>query len=153
VAEVLRISLSTGAVLGTVKTPPLSRVLLAPGTNGLWLAQSLESGWPSGHPRPALLYFVGINATRPVAIPRPGDYVNWLVAAGRAAWANVQAGTDTEDITSFPTPGSAPVTVTVAATNANVPTNVGEGPSDAPPVLDDPGSGSFTLGPGGCEHW
>ena len=148
VAEVLRISLSTGAVLSTVKTPALSRVLLAPGTNGLWFAQSLESGWPSRKPRPALLYFVGNNATRPDVIPQPGDYVNWLVAAGTAAWANVQTGPNTEDITSFPTPTSLPVTVTVAATNANVPTNIGEGPSDAPPVLDDPGLGLVYAWPG-----
>jgi hypothetical protein len=148
VAEVLRVSLSTGAVLATVKTPSLSRVLLAPGANGLWFAQSLESGWPSGKPRPALLYFVGNNATRPEVIPQPGDYVNWLVAAGTAAWASVQTGTDTEDITSFPTPTSPRVTVTVAATNANVPTNIGEGPSDAPPVLDDPGLGLVYAWPG-----
>ena len=152
-AEVLRISLSTGAVLSTVKTPALSRVLLAPGTNGLWFAQSLEGGWPSGKPRPALLYFVGNNATRPDVIAQPGDYVNWLVAAGTAAWANVQTGPNTEDITSFPTPTSLPVTVTVAATNANVPTNIGEGPLTRRLYLTTPGSGSCTPGPGGCGLW
>ena len=147
-AEVLRISSSTGTVLGTVKTSAVSRVLLAPGTNGLWLAQSLESGGPSGKPRPGLLYFVGNHATRPDAVRQTGDYVNWLVAAGTGAWANVQTGPNTEDITSFPTPTSPPFTVTVGATNANVPTNIGEGPSDAPPVLDDPGLGLVYVWPG-----
>ena len=148
VAELLRISLSTGAVLGAVKTPALSRVLLAPGTNGLWLAQSLESGWPSGKPRPPLLYFVGNNATHPDVVRQAGEYVNWLVAARTAAWANVQTGANSEDITSFPTPTSPPLSVTVAATNANVPTNIGEGASDAPPVLYDPELGLVYAWPG-----
>ena len=153
VAELLRISLSTGAILGAVKTPALSRVLLAPGTNGLWLAQSLESGCPSGKPRPPLLYFVGNSATHPDVVRQAGEYVNWLVAARTAAWANVQTGADSEDITSFPTPTSPPLSVTVAATNANVPTTLARGRPTLRLYSTTPSSGLCTPGQGGCGHW
>ncbi len=147
VAEVLRISASTGKVLATVRVPALSRVLLAADADGLWMAQSVESGWPAGHPRPALVYFLGAGAVAFKVVPAQGDYVNWLVAAGHTAWVNMQTGARSEVFATYPAPGPKPLSVAVAASNAQVPTNYGEGPSDAPPVMYDPGFGLIYAWP------
>jgi hypothetical protein len=46
--ELLRVSETTGAVLERWKMPSLARALLATNFNGLWIAPSIESGWPAG---------------------------------------------------------------------------------------------------------
>lgn len=147
-AQLLRISLSAGTVLATVKMPALSRVLLSAGPQGLWFAQSLESGWPSGKPRPALVYFVGVGVTRPEVVPQRGEYLNWLVTSAGATWADVQTGDRSQLIETFSGPRAAPSAVEVAGTNAQVPSNFGEGPFDAPPVLYAPGPGLVYAWPG-----
>ena len=91
-AEVLRVSVSTGQVLATVKMPGLSRLVLSAGADGLWMGQSVETGWPSGKPRPPLLYFVGVHTTKPEVVPEAGLHVDWLLASGHGAWADVQTG-------------------------------------------------------------
>lgn len=134
-AEVLRVSLSTGQVLATVKMPWLDRVILSAGADGLWVGQSVESGWQSGKSRPPLLFFVGADTTKPTAVPQTGLHFDWLLASGHGAWADVQTGMDSQSIETFSSPNAAPSTVRVAGTGAKVPNNIGEGPSDAPPVM------------------
>ena len=140
-AEVLRISLSTGQVLATVKMPGLSRLALSAGANGLWMGQSVETGWPSGKPRPPLLYFVGVHTTKPEVVPQAGLHVNWLLASGHGAWADVQAGKGSQSVETFSGPNTAPATVRVAGNGTQVPDNIGEGPFDAPPLMYAPGTG------------
>ena len=121
-AEVLRISASTGAVLGRASMPTLTRIILAADADGLWFSPSLETGWLPGHP-PDLLYFVPLGGTHPVVVQagpptRSGGtsvaYANWIVAAGRRAWVDVEVGrrAGSSVIETLPTPESAPRKVT-----------------------------------------
>ncbi len=140
-AEVLRVSLSTGQVLATVKMPGLSRLVLSAGANGLWMGQSAESGWASGKPRPPLLYFVGVHTTKPEVVAEAGLHVDWLLASGHGAWADVQTGRASQSVETFSGPHTAPATVRVAGNGTQVPDNLGEGPFDAPPLMYAAGTG------------
>lgn len=93
--ELLRVSETTGRVVERWKVPSISRALLATNANGLWLAPSIESGWPEraapseqladrsvyrvtpGVRVPARVFNVGIGGAR------------WLVANGQSAWIDV----------------------------------------------------------------
>jgi hypothetical protein len=138
-AEVLRVSLSTGKVLATTKLPALSRIELAADDDGLWFAPSRETGWPAGSNPPAVLYFLAIDATRPRVVQQQeslGQGVNWMVAAGHTAWVNVTTNLKATTIVTetFNTATSKPLTVADGA-KTPAPSNIGEGPTDAPPVL------------------
>jgi len=148
-AEVLRVSLATGKVLATVRMPSLTRVLLAANDDGLWFAAGQESGWATGSSKPPILYFLGTNAIRPEVIQQKGQSVNWLVASGHTAWANVLAGnsTTTGQTVTFLTPASKPLAV-VGSPNTPPLIDIGEGPPDATPVLDVPGIGLIGVSPG-----
>ncbi|MGH9029029.1 MAG: hypothetical protein ACRDV4_05380, partial [Acidimicrobiales bacterium] len=78
-----------------------------------------------------------------------GRFVNWLVARDHTAWANVE--TDVKSRTAvtetFRTTGSAPEKVVDAATTPML-SDIGEGPFDAPAVLDAPPVGLVAAKPG-----
>jgi hypothetical protein len=138
-AEVLRISLATGRVLASAQMPVLSRIALAADDDGLWFAPSQETGWVTGTSPPAVLYFLPIGATHPHVVQQRESLaqgVNWMVAAGRTAWVNVTTNPKAPTIVTetFKTPGSKPLTV-MDATGTPAPSNIGEGPFDAAPVL------------------
>jgi hypothetical protein len=77
------------------------------------------------------------------------SFVNWLVAAGHTAWANVttnqQLGTVVTE--TFTTPSPKPLSVTDAK-NTPTPSDIGEGAFDEQPVLDVSGFGLVAAKPG-----
>jgi hypothetical protein len=133
-AEVLRISLSTGKVLTTVRMPQTSRIILAPDDDGLWFGQSNESGAPSGTP---VLHFIPLGSTHYSAIKSAGVAVNWLVAARHTAWASVMTSrtTRSSELETFhgPSPPAGSVVDKSAQAGAIDPA---EGVFDAPEVLE-----------------
>ncbi len=143
-AEVLRISLTTGRVMATVTVPSLVRVELAANTEGLWIGRSQET--PLGSTPAALLYFLGVRATKPKVVIRNGDYVSWLAAGGHAAWATLigadKSGASITD--SFPTATGKPRATTLSP-KVIVPIETGQESFDAQPVLEDPGVGLFFI--------
>jgi hypothetical protein len=146
--EVLRISATSGKVLATATMPALTRIELAANDDGLWFAPSTETGF-AAHSPPGVLYFLPTSASRPVVIQRKGQYVNWLVASGHTAWANVSVtGQNGAALTeTFTSAASKPLVVTNAAKTPS-PTNIGGGPADAPAVLYAPGFGLIAALPG-----
>lgn len=144
-AEVVRISLTTGQVMATVTVPSLVRVELAANGDGLWIGRSQETTLVGSKP-PALLYFVGVRATKPRVVIRSGDYVSWLAAEGHAAWATLvgadKSGAPITD--SFLTPTGKPRVTTLSST-VIVPIETGQESFDAQPVVEDPGVGLFFV--------
>lgn len=147
-AEVLRISLTSGEVLATVPMPTMVRVMLAADEDGLWIGAGSET---VSSPKPPLLYFLAVGATHPKLLQQGGasSFVNWLVAAGHTAWANVttnqQLGTVVTE--TFTTPSPKPLSVTDAK-NTPTPSDIGEGAFDEQPVLDVSGFGLVAAKPG-----
>jgi hypothetical protein len=151
-AQVLRISLSTGRVLDRVSMPSLVRITLAADDDGLWFAPSSETGVTAHSKPPELLYFVPVGSRRANVIEKPrepGQVVNWLAAEGHTAWANVETvlSTGTAVTETFASPGSPPETVIDGAETPR-PSDIGQGPFDAPAVLDAPRIGLLTVVPG-----
>jgi hypothetical protein len=146
--EVLKISATSGKVLASAAMPALSRIELAANDDGLWFAPSSETGF-AAHTRPAMLYFLPTSTSRPEVILRKGQYVNWLVASGHTAWANISVdGPEGTAMTvTVTSPASKPLAVTNPAKTPS-PSNVGEGPADAPAVLYAPGFGLIAALPG-----
>lgn len=147
-AEVLRISLASGAVLATVPMPAMYRVMLAADEDGLWIGAGVET--VSGS-KPPLLYFLAVGATH-LKLVQHGDassFVNWLVAAGHTVWANVTTDRQLGAIVTetFATPSSKPLSITDAK-NTPSPSDIGEGAFDEQPVLDVSGFGLVAAKPG-----
>ena len=111
-AEVLRISLSSGEVLASVPVQTNTRVILAADDDGLWIGAGVESS------SPPLLYFLALGATRPKLVQQgnSSSHVNWLVAVGHTASANVTTNEERGTIVTetFRAPSSKPSTVTDA---------------------------------------
>ena len=90
--ELLRISETTGRVVERWRMPQIDRALLATNASGLWLAPSIESGWPA-HATSAekvadeSLYHVASGMAAPVRVfdVGPGG-ASWLAAKGRDVW-------------------------------------------------------------------
>jgi hypothetical protein len=147
-AEVLRISLTSGAVLATVPMPTMTRVMLAADEDGLWIGAGSET---VSSPKPPLLYFLAAEATHPKLVEQGGEssFVNWLVAAGHTAWANVTTNQQLGTIVTekFTAAGSKPLSVTDAK-NTPAPSDIGEGAFDEQPVLQVSGSGLVAAKPG-----
>lgn len=133
-AEMLRISLSTGAVLSTVLMPQTSRIILAPDDDGLWFGLSNESGDAPGTP---VLYFIPLGSAHYSTITLSGVAVNWLAAAGHTAWASVMTSlaTRSSELATFQGPSSAPSVVKDGSAAAGV-IDPAEGVFDAPEVLE-----------------
>jgi hypothetical protein len=149
-AELLRISATSGAVEASVPMPPIDRITMAADDDGLWFAPSIESGWPAGGAPPkGLLYFISRNALRPrVVQAATQNTVSWIAAVAHTAWAGAahdgQQGAITETLSS---PDSRPQIVHDPA-GTPVPSDIGEGPYDAAPVLTAPGVGLVAAQPG-----
>jgi hypothetical protein len=90
--ELLRVSETTGTVQQRWVMPEITRALLAVNADGLWLAPSNESGWPSRTPASELvlywsLYRVSPGARAPSRVFTIGsDGALWLVASGHTVW-------------------------------------------------------------------
>jgi hypothetical protein len=147
--EVLRVSESTGAVLSTVHLPWSARVLLAADEDGLWIGQSAEGGWQRGEKLPLL----ELGARAPIVAlqsPQPldGGRVDWLAAFGHTAIAAVSDYSRSTETSIDTLQGPTGHPLIVKTGNAWQPTNIGEGPFDAPPVLEAPGIGLVAAMPG-----
>lgn len=140
--EVLRIDISTGEVSATIPFPSLPLAELAADSDGLWMARSQETP-SSGTKPPALLYFLGTRSSSPKVVIQRGDYVLCLAAAGHTAWATLIGG-NAELTDTFASPSSKPHTVKLRS-NAIVPIELGQDPSDAQPVLVDANLGLFFI--------
>jgi hypothetical protein len=93
--ELLRVSLTTGRLVGHWKMPEIDRALLATDADGIWIAPSNESGWPlhASAPEKALvdsLYRVAPGMTAPARVFDVGSNgARWLVANGHSVWVSV----------------------------------------------------------------
>ena len=92
-SELLRISLTSGAVLARVSMPDLPRPILAADNDGLWVAPAVNGG---GH----AVYHVAPGATTAtLVLKRSGpQYVAWMVAAGHDLWLDVASGGKTQTL-------------------------------------------------------
>jgi hypothetical protein len=91
-SELLQISEKTGAVLGTIPMPMISRPLLATNDDGLWFVPAISSGF-TGRPTLAL-YHVKPGASRATIATRTVTQAHWLVANGHSIWLSAnQTGT------------------------------------------------------------
>ncbi len=146
--EVLRLSATSGKVLATTTMPALTRIELAANDDGLWFGPSTETGF-AAHSPPAVLYFLPTSASRPVVIQPKGQYVNWLVASGHTAWANVSVNGPNRSCPNGDVHNAASkVLVVTNAAKTPSPTNIGGSPADAPAVLYAPGFGLIAALPG-----
>jgi hypothetical protein len=149
--EVLRVSESTGAVLSAAHLPWSARVLLAADKDGLWIGQSAEGGWQKGEKLP-LLEFVCDRSSAPIVAlrsPEPlnGGRVDWLVASGHTAIAAVGESNNAVDSSIDIFQGLSRPPQIVKTGNAWEPASLGEGPADAPPVVEAPGIGFVATMP------
>jgi len=92
-SELLRISLTSGAVLARVSMPELPRPILAADNDGLWMAPAVNG---SGH----VVYHLAPGATTatPVLKLSGPQYVAWMVAAGHDLWLDVAWGGKTQTL-------------------------------------------------------
>lgn len=105
-SELLQVSASSGEVVDTVRMPALYRPLLAAGTGGVWVANSI-----GGSPAPALSY-VGAGSSAPnVVIAATNVPICWLQADGTSAWvgAGLQNACAKQDVERFVDSGSTPL--------------------------------------------
>jgi hypothetical protein len=141
-AEVLQVSVTSGEVVSTTPTPPLTRLELAADEDGLWMGAGSET---TGSPRP-ILYFVGNGSRRASPLPLRGEHVDWIAASGHRAWIGV-AGRSGSMIDAYESPRSAPTQIGPEGP-AYPSTDLGQAPFDAPPALDVAGIGIVSLSPG-----
>jgi hypothetical protein len=84
--EALQISATSGQVEDVVRTPALSRPIIAANSYGLWLGNSIEGSLVAGtvfHVAP------GSHAVTTV-VPSPNDAVDWMVADNGHVWAGIR---------------------------------------------------------------
>lgn len=138
-AVLLRVSLSTGAVLRRYVLPNMDRILLAADDNGLWFARSNVSSWSNRISEPSSLYFIGNGSKHPVVVSNKGVFVGWLTASGHTARAFfVSSGTaNTGEVDSFNSPRAKPTILRLpkSAATASIPRDIGEEDFDSRPVL------------------
>ncbi len=86
-AELLQISIESGAVVDVVPMPKLYRPLLAADDGGVWVANSNE-----GSPGPALSYVTSGAPAPTTVVADTGLAICWLTADGTSAWVGTGAG-------------------------------------------------------------
>ncbi len=82
--ELLQISTSTGAVVGTVAMPALIRPIMAADDTGLWIGNSIQ-----GTTAPALLRVAPGAAAPDVVVPSTAAHTCWLLGSGDTLWAGI----------------------------------------------------------------
>jgi hypothetical protein len=91
-SELLRISLTNGAVLQRIPMPDLPRLILAADDDGLWMAPAVNGGGSA-------VYHVAPGASAATPVFRlQRSYASWMVAAGHNVWLNVGSGSKTETL-------------------------------------------------------
>jgi hypothetical protein len=88
-AEVVEVSLRTGRVVRTVRTPQLDRPFVVADADGLWIVPSPETGTVGGRPSPTYLLAPGAAALR--IVHRGGQDAVWAVASGHTLWEDVRS--------------------------------------------------------------
>ncbi len=86
--EAIRVSAITGKVEDVVRTPSLTRPVIAANSDGLWLGNSIEGGQLAG-----TLYHVapGSHAvTTVLSSSADNDVVDWMVADNGHVWAGIR---------------------------------------------------------------
>ena len=91
-SELLRISLTSGAVLARVSMPDLPRPILAADADGLWMAPAVNGG---GH---AVYHLAPGAATATQVLKMSRQYVGWMVASGHDLWLDVAFGGKTQTL-------------------------------------------------------
>jgi hypothetical protein len=119
--ELLRISETTGRVVERWRMPQIVRALLATNANGLWLAPSNDSGFPtdaSPSQKVAVesLYRVAPGMRSPERVFDVGqDGARWLVANDQSVWLDVGRPSGAPALWRFEGPTATP-TIRAAAT-------------------------------------
>ncbi|MGH2850906.1 MAG: hypothetical protein ACRDLP_09840 [Solirubrobacteraceae bacterium] len=85
-AEVVEVSLRSGRVVRTVRTPRLYRPYVLADTDGLWIAPSPETSGGS----PSSTYLLAPGSGSPRVVYRAQDASIWVVASGQALWEDVR---------------------------------------------------------------
>ena len=132
-------------MLATVHVPALTRIELAADEDGLWFAASLETDGPPG----SAPLFPGYGRSPTCGRPARGPVRELGRRRGHRAWVNVcvNIASRSAKTETFASPTTAPKVVTDAA-GTPVPSDIGEGPFDAAPVLFAGGVGLVAAVPG-----
>ncbi len=84
--EAIQVSATTGKVEDVVRTPALSRPIIAANSDGLWLGNSIQGSPTAGtvfHVAPASQVVTTVD-------PSPSDAVDWMVADQGHVWAGIR---------------------------------------------------------------
>jgi hypothetical protein len=147
--ELLRVSLTTGRVVERWRMPQIARALLATNADGLWLAPSNNSGFPTDASRSqevavGSLYRVAPGMRAPARVFDVGpDGGRWLVAAGQSVWLAVGRPNGTPALWRFEGPAATP-TVRAAATLGRI-RQCGD-LGDGPPAVLGSANGLYCVG-------
>jgi hypothetical protein len=90
-AEVLRISLTTGAVLQRVTLPDIVRPILAVDDDGLWIAPAVNSFYSAGSDG---IWRVGPGARSATLVRRLTTFADWVTATGHLLFADIRDGSN-----------------------------------------------------------
>ncbi len=86
-AEIVEVSDTTGALIATISMPKLFRPLLAANQQGLYIANSLQSGQAPGEPPPSALYRLAPDAKAPAVVVADTSLLAcWLTADPGHLW-------------------------------------------------------------------
>ena len=138
-SELLRISLTSGAVLQRIPMPNLPRPILAADADGLWMAPAVNGGGSA-------VYHVAPGASAATPVFRlQRSYVSWMVAAGHDLWLNVGSGGKTETLWRLAGADATPTFHTILRTSAT--NNEVETQGGGTAVVGDASDGLWTAVP------
>lgn len=86
-AEVLRISLTTGAVLQRVTLPDIVRPVLAVDDDGLWIAPAVNSFYSASADG---IWRLGAGARSAMLMRRLSTFADWVTATGHSLFADIR---------------------------------------------------------------
>jgi hypothetical protein len=89
--EAIQISATTGQVEDVVRTPALSRPIIAANSDGLWLGNSIEGSIVAG----TVFHVASGSHVVTTVVASPNDAVDWMVADDGHVWAGIRPNNST----------------------------------------------------------
>jgi hypothetical protein len=84
--EAIQVSATSGQVEDVVRTPALSRPIIAANGDGLWLGNSIEGSTVAG----TVFHVASESHVVTTVVPSPNDAVDWMVADDGHVWAGIR---------------------------------------------------------------
>jgi hypothetical protein len=89
--EAIQVSATSGQVEDVVRTPALSRPIIAANSDGLWLGNSIEGGEVGG----TLFHVAPGSHVVSTVIPSQSDAVDWMIAGPGHVWVGMRPNNST----------------------------------------------------------